>query len=99
MIYLNLLIYIKIKHPNFDQTNELNDILIIKLTSMVTLNEYIQITCLPNSSIYPPINTVAYAAGWGLISWLIKFFQVIISFYQTKKRNIKLFGVFTSIII
>ena len=52
----------------------MNDILILKLTSTVTLNEYIQITCLPNSTaMYPSTSNLemeAYAAGWGTLSYL-----------------------------
>ena len=40
------------------------------LTSDVTLNNYIQIACLPSatSSTFPGTNVFAYAAGWGLTS-------------------------------
>ena len=40
------------------------------MTSDATLNEYIQIACLPSnlSSTYPDTSMPVYAAGWGLAS-------------------------------
>ena len=47
------------------------DIAILKLSSEVTLNNYIHIACLPqvSSNSYPPANSVAYVAGWGTLSY------------------------------
>lgn len=54
----------------------MNDIAILKLSSPVTLNESIQITCLPNPSnglVYPVSSPVdSWAVGWGTLSYLGK---------------------------
>ena len=57
-----------IKHPNYDSKNYLNDIAILQLSNPVTLNQYVQIACLPNpsynSNSFPPTSYLAYAMGW-----------------------------------
>lgn len=58
-------------HPKFNQVNIWNDIAIIKLSDKVTLNDRIQIACLPQKkdNYYPPIKYKnAYILGWGLNS-------------------------------
>ena len=56
-------------NPSFDDQNVLNDIAILKLNSIVSLNEQIQLACLPNpkwnSNSYPPVNSTAWIIGWG----------------------------------
>ena len=44
----------------------LNDIAILKLSTLATLNQYVQPACLPvtQSSTYPTANQSSYAVGW-----------------------------------
>ena len=53
--------------------NLLNDIALLILDQAVTLNEKIQIACLPQStsSTYPGDNLDAWAVGWGFKSFSI----------------------------
>ena len=54
------------KNPNFVSSTFNNDIALLYLTSPVTLNNYIQLACLPSSSTtYPGTNVFGYAAGYG----------------------------------
>ena len=57
------------KHPSFSGTSTLrNDLGLIRLAYNVTLNNYIQLACLPSqlSISFPGTSGDAYAAGWGL---------------------------------
>ncbi|CAF0826359.1 unnamed protein product [Brachionus calyciflorus] len=56
-----------ILHPNYNDSNYLNDIAIIKLAQKVNVNQQVQIACVPNNSRidYPNENVKAYIAGWG----------------------------------
>jgi secreted trypsin-like serine protease len=58
------------KHESYSTTTLVNDIAILTLTNKATLNNYIQIACLPTSSsdTYPGTNVDVYAAGWGTLS-------------------------------
>jgi trypsin len=58
------------KHASYSDTTFQNDIALLYLASDVTLNNYIQIACIPSTSStsYPGINLDVYAAGWGLLS-------------------------------
>jgi secreted trypsin-like serine protease len=49
----------------------LNDIAILKLSQNVTLNEYIQIACLPKSqsNTYPGTNIPGWIVGWGTTNY------------------------------
>lgn len=69
--------------PNayYSRTSFLNDIALFKLSQPVTLNEYVQIACLPNSQVanYPALTGLdAYIAGkpysFSQLSIFIKFF-------------------------
>ena len=70
MLILNKLkILILFKHENFSPTTFLNDIAIIKLQSKVSLNNNVELACLPSrtTSFYPSQSYIdSYAAGWGL---------------------------------
>lgn len=58
------------KHEDFDHETFRNDIGILKLAEPVTLNNYVQIACLPDPSIknYPTKSDIdAYAIGWGAV--------------------------------
>ncbi len=59
-----------IKHKSYSDRTLQNDIALLYLESDVTLNNYIQIACLPSASStsYPGANIVVYAAGWGLLN-------------------------------
>jgi secreted trypsin-like serine protease len=59
-----------VANPSFNPTYLTNDIALLKLSSPVTLNNYIQIACLPTaqSTTYPGVGLSVYAAGWGLLS-------------------------------
>ena len=48
--------------------NNLNDISIFKLSTKVSLNECIQLACLPSnlSNNFPKSNNDAYSGGWGV---------------------------------
>ncbi|CAF0860178.1 unnamed protein product [Brachionus calyciflorus] len=56
-----------IRHENFNDRNNLNDIAILKLEQYIEFNQYIQPACLPRSTEkYPDkINISAWAVGWG----------------------------------
>ncbi len=55
-----------IRNANFSDSTFLDDIALLKLSSPVTLNNYIQVACLPNTSYYPSgIEISAYIVGWG----------------------------------
>ena len=59
-----------IRHENYSEDHQLNDIALLKLSKPVVLNQYVQVACLPTnrSSMYPPLNESVYAIGWGLTS-------------------------------
>ena len=51
--------------------NFANDIAMLYLTSDVTLNNWIQIACLPAASTsYPPMNSYVYGVGWATYNML-----------------------------
>jgi secreted trypsin-like serine protease len=59
-----------IKHPRYDDANNLNDIAILKLASPVQLDRNVQIVCLPNPKVhnYPGTTGIpAFAVGWGTL--------------------------------
>lgn len=53
-----------IRHPQFDPVDLKNDIAVIKLRSSVSLDNYVQLACLPKNSVYPSGENV-WTAGWG----------------------------------
>lgn len=55
------------KHLDYNPTTFFDDVAIIKLSKNITLNEYIQVACLPiyQSDNYPSTQVDAYTAGWG----------------------------------
>jgi trypsin len=57
-------------HENYSSSDYSNDIALLFLPTNVTLNNYIQIACLPkeSSNTYPGTNVSVYAAGWGTLS-------------------------------
>jgi len=58
-----------VKHASYDSTTMLNDIALLILDQNITLNTYVKLACLPNSSSsYPPVNQNAWASGWGTLS-------------------------------
>lgn len=58
-----------IKHPNFDSTNLLNDIAILKLSSKACLDSYVKLSCLPTVANYPATTGIdVWTAGWGDLS-------------------------------
>jgi hypothetical protein len=67
----------KNKHEAYDDDNLLNDIALLILDRDVTLNEKIQLACLPQSlsKTYPGNNVDGWIAGWGfnLFSWIKDF--------------------------
>ncbi|RNA37897.1 isoform A, partial [Brachionus plicatilis] len=55
-------------HEDYDPNNLLNDIAVIKLSNFITLNDYIQLACLPPETrvAYPYLTDIgAWAVGWG----------------------------------
>ncbi|XP_038124066.1 trypsin-1-like [Cyprinodon tularosa] len=52
-----------IRHPNYDSWNIDNDIMLIKLSSPATLNQYVQPVALPSSC--APAGTMCKVSGWG----------------------------------
>ncbi len=59
-----------IKHPKYDDSNNLNDIAILKLASPVQLDQNVQLACLPNPNVrnYPGSTGIpTYAVGWGTL--------------------------------
>lgn len=57
-------------HESYSETTLLNDIAIFKLTEEVSLNNYVQVACLPTkkSNEYPVPEEDSYAAGWGTLA-------------------------------
>ena len=60
----------------------LNDIALLILDRDVTLNENIQIACIPNASsnTYPGTNVDGWIVGWGL-----RFFLILTKDFETQK--------------
>jgi len=56
-----------VNHEGYNQDTNENDIAIMRLTSPVTLNSYVNIACLPGSD--PNINDNVIVAGWGTTSF------------------------------
>ncbi|XP_066492505.1 mast cell protease 1A-like [Tiliqua scincoides] len=54
-------------HPEYDSFTTSNDILLLKLTSKATLNKYVQMVPLPDTSNDLPGGVLCSLAGWGLI--------------------------------
>ncbi|XP_030639320.1 trypsin-2 [Chanos chanos] len=52
-----------IRHPNYDSWNIDNDIMLIKLSSPVSFNQYVQPVALPSSC--APAGTMCTVSGWG----------------------------------
>jgi secreted trypsin-like serine protease len=56
-----------INHVGYDENTNKDDIAIIRLTSPVTLNSYVNFACLPGTD--PAINENVIVAGWGTTSF------------------------------
>ncbi|RNA39153.1 transmembrane protease serine 9-like [Brachionus plicatilis] len=56
-----------IRHPLYDSSVLMNDIAVIKLRSSVSLDEYVQLACLPQNSNYAE-GTDVWTAGWDLLN-------------------------------
>ncbi|CAF0863992.1 unnamed protein product [Brachionus calyciflorus] len=58
-----------IKHEQYDENTDDNDIAIIRLKERLELNEMVQLSCLPNKNenidSYPNRHQLAWGAGWG----------------------------------
>ncbi|MBN3315993.1 TMPS9 protease, partial [Atractosteus spatula] len=54
-----------IKHPNYDSSTNNNDIALMKLSSSVSFNNYIQPVCLANTSSTFYNGTSCWVTGWG----------------------------------
>jgi hypothetical protein len=57
-----------VRNSNYDSVANLNDIALILLNEEATLNQYVQIACLPNQAIsfYPnDTNIASWIVGWG----------------------------------
>lgn len=54
------------KHPDYNNKTNLNDIGLLILKDKVSLNPYIKLACLPQekSNNYPSTFTNAWVAGW-----------------------------------
>nr|XP_033958128.1 polyserase-2-like [Pseudochaenichthys georgianus] len=52
-----------IRHPNYNSYNIDNDIMLIKLSTPATLNQYVQAVALPSSC--APAGTMCTVSGWG----------------------------------
>ncbi|KAJ6651755.1 hypothetical protein lerEdw1_020647 [Lerista edwardsae] len=77
-------------HPDYnDMSMDMsNDILLLKLTSKVTLNKYVQLVPLPESSSDLPGGVQCSLAGWGLIDKdhaTEKLYETNITIYSRKK--------------
>lgn len=59
-----------IRHEDYDETNTLNDIAILKLSRPASLSRKVQVACLPvdPSTDYPSPVRTCYAAGWGTLA-------------------------------
>ena len=55
-------------HPDFDSTNKVNDIGLIKLSEKVIFNDYVKPICLPDSNFTVRIDDEVEIAGWGRIA-------------------------------
>ncbi|XP_027560390.1 mast cell protease 1A-like isoform X1 [Neopelma chrysocephalum] len=76
------------KHPEYDPEAVLNDIMLLKLTSKVTLNDYVKTIPLPKTSSDLPTGTKCCIAGWGLIDddrATNKLFETKVSIYSRRK--------------
>lgn len=59
-----------LQHEEYDESNTLNDIAILKLSTLATLSPKVQVACLPvdPSTRYPSPVRACYAAGWGTLA-------------------------------
>ncbi|NWU84769.1 MCT1A protease, partial [Onychorhynchus coronatus] len=79
------------EHPGYDPDTYSNDILLLKarrLTSKVTLNDYVKTIPLPETSSYLPAGTKCSISGWGLIDrnhTTNKLFESQVSIYSRRK--------------
>lgn len=66
--FCNIFYVLTFKHESYNDDNLLNDIAIFKLNKIVTLNQKVQLVCLPKiaSSSYPSFNSPAWVVGWVL---------------------------------
>ena len=69
-----------LQHENFLSNNQgvYNDIALLILSSEVTLNEFIQIACLPEAKTdsFPKNGVSGYAVGYKFIIYYIIFYQI-----------------------
>ncbi|XP_068025591.1 mast cell protease 1A-like [Melanerpes formicivorus] len=75
-------------HPEYNPQTVANDIMLLKLTSKATLNEYVKTIRLPKSSSDLPTGTKCTIAGWGLIDKeeaTDKLFETQVSIYSRRK--------------
>lgn len=56
-----------IRHPDFDPTDLKNDIAVIKLRNLVSLDSFVQLACLPKNTDYDA-GIEVWTAGWGDLS-------------------------------
>ncbi|XP_006144648.1 cathepsin G [Tupaia chinensis] len=57
-----------IRHPQYDQQNNLNDIMLLQLESRARLNQVVRSVTLPQTQKTPRPGALCTAAGWGLVS-------------------------------
>ncbi|XP_017689950.1 PREDICTED: mast cell protease 1A-like isoform X1 [Lepidothrix coronata] len=76
------------EHPEYDPDTMFNDIMLLKLTSKATLNDYVKTIPLPKTSSDLPTGTKCSIAGWGLIDddqVTNKLFETKVSIYSRRK--------------
>ncbi|XP_051495650.1 mast cell protease 1A-like [Apus apus] len=75
-------------HPEYNPETVSNDIMLLKLTTKATLNDYVKTIPLPKSSSDLPTGTKCSIAGWGLIDddqATNKLFETKVSIYSRRK--------------
>ncbi|XP_039764223.1 phenoloxidase-activating enzyme-like isoform X2 [Pararge aegeria] len=70
-----------VAHPQYNTqkiVQFVNDIALLRLSVMVTFNDFIRPICLPSSDITsaPPINMKLFVAGWGAVSEIRPFSEI-----------------------
>lgn len=57
-----------IKNPNWNPNSLKGDLTLLELSTPVTLNKRVNIACLPQKGVYPPLGKECMLAGWGSVT-------------------------------
>ena len=77
------------KHPSYVSSTQMNDAAVLILSSDVTLNNYIQVTCLPraSSTTYPTSNQNSWVYIAFILHLMIKYVMNGLNFLHYYQSN------------